>query len=86
MREFLNAPNGPSKQSPTPNERAESDPLRSPLVGRTVWSPFNFQMLPSHCKLFYEINEFAICRMYLTYLFIWPEIKLKKVFEIRCLP
>ncbi|KAK7265256.1 hypothetical protein RJT34_32874 [Clitoria ternatea] len=35
MRDFLNAPNGLSKQSPTGSERAESDPSQSPLVGRT---------------------------------------------------
>ncbi|KAK7347729.1 hypothetical protein VNO80_22268 [Phaseolus coccineus] len=34
MRDFLNAPNGLPKQSLTGNERVESDPLQSPLVGK----------------------------------------------------
>lgn len=37
MRDFLNAPNGLPNQSPTTNERSESNPSHSPLVGRTVW-------------------------------------------------
>jgi len=36
MRDFLNAPNGLPKQSLTGNERVESDPLQSPLVGKMV--------------------------------------------------
>ncbi|KAK4265478.1 hypothetical protein QN277_026527 [Acacia crassicarpa] len=44
MREFLNAPNGPSKQSLTANERGESDPSRSPLVGRTDVFDLPFHM------------------------------------------
>ncbi|KAG4970108.1 hypothetical protein JHK85_036529 [Glycine max] len=34
MRDFLNAPNGLPKQSLTGNERVESDPSQSPLVGK----------------------------------------------------
>ena len=41
MRDFLNAPDGLSKQSITSNERVESDPSRSPLVGGTVWMLFS---------------------------------------------
>lgn len=37
MRDFLNAPNGSSKQSMAVNERLETDPTQSPLGGRTVW-------------------------------------------------
>lgn len=37
MREFLNAPNGSSKQSRPVNERPDADPSQSPLGGRTVW-------------------------------------------------
>jgi len=36
MRDFLNAPNGLPKQSLTGNERVESDPSQSPLVGKMV--------------------------------------------------
>ncbi|XP_022867624.1 uncharacterized protein LOC111387308 [Olea europaea var. sylvestris] len=35
MREFLNAPNGSSKQSRPVNERPDADPSQSPLGGRT---------------------------------------------------
>lgn len=37
MRDFLNAPNGLSKQTLTVNERNDAEPPRSPLGGRTVW-------------------------------------------------
>lgn len=37
MREFLNAPNGLSKQSLVVSERFDADALQSPLGGRTVW-------------------------------------------------
>lgn len=36
MRDFINAPNGSSKQSMAVNERLETDPSQSPLGGRTV--------------------------------------------------
>lgn len=36
MRDFINAPNGLSKQSLAVNEGAETDPSRSPFGGRTV--------------------------------------------------
>lgn len=36
MRDFLNAPNGSSKQSLPVNERLESDSSHSPLGGKTV--------------------------------------------------
>ena len=42
MRDFLNAPNGLPKQSFTGNERVESDPSQSPLVGKMVWKVFKF--------------------------------------------
>ncbi|KAJ0091496.1 hypothetical protein Patl1_14262 [Pistacia atlantica] len=35
MRDFINAPNGSSKQSMAVNERLETDPSQSPLGGRT---------------------------------------------------
>ncbi|PHT42626.1 hypothetical protein CQW23_16651 [Capsicum baccatum] len=35
MREFLNAPNGSSRQSTSSNERLDNDHLQSPLGGRT---------------------------------------------------
>ncbi|XP_060172464.1 uncharacterized protein LOC132603427 isoform X3 [Lycium barbarum] len=35
MREFLNAPNGSSRQSASTNERLDTDHLQSPLGGRT---------------------------------------------------
>ncbi|CAK8564136.1 unnamed protein product [Lathyrus sativus] len=44
MRDFLNAPNGLPNQSPTPNERAESNPSQSPLVGRTDVFDLPFHM------------------------------------------
>lgn len=37
MRDFLNAPNGLSKQSLVVNERFDTDASQSPLGGRTVW-------------------------------------------------
>lgn len=36
MRDFLNAPNGSSKQSMPVNERLDSDSSHSPLGGKTV--------------------------------------------------
>lgn len=36
MRDFLNAPNGASKQSFPVNERMDADSSQSPLGGRTV--------------------------------------------------
>lgn len=36
MRDFLNAPNGLSKQSLAVNEGVDIDPSKSPLGGRTV--------------------------------------------------
>lgn len=36
MREFLNAPNGSSKQSEAVNGRGEADISQSPLGGKTV--------------------------------------------------
>lgn len=36
MRDFINAPNGLSKQSLAVNERVETDPARSPFGGKTV--------------------------------------------------
>ncbi|KAJ7979456.1 Afadin-and alpha-actinin-binding protein [Quillaja saponaria] len=44
MRDFLNAPNGLPKQSLTVNERDETDPSRSPLVGRTDVFDLPFHM------------------------------------------
>ncbi|XP_004507859.1 uncharacterized protein [Cicer arietinum] len=44
MRDFLNAPNGLPNQSPTTNERAESNPSQSPLVGRTDVFDLPFHM------------------------------------------
>ncbi|PNY04326.1 afadin/alpha-actinin-binding protein, partial [Trifolium pratense] len=44
MRDFLNAPNGLPNQSPTPSERAESNPSQSPLVGRTDVFDLPFHM------------------------------------------
>lgn len=37
MRDFINAPNGQSKQSLAANERVETEHTQSPLGGRTVW-------------------------------------------------
>lgn len=37
MRDFINAPNGLSKESVAVNEGVETDPARSPFGGRTVW-------------------------------------------------
>lgn len=50
MRDFINAPNGLSKQSLAANERVETDPSQSPLGGKTVWKlfkgwSFSFAML-----------------------------------------
>lgn len=36
MRDFINGPNGQSKQSVSDSERNESDRAQSPLVGKTV--------------------------------------------------
>lgn len=36
MRDFINAPNGLSKQSLAANERVDTDPSQSPLGGKTV--------------------------------------------------
>lgn len=36
MRDFINAPNGSTKQSLAVNEKLEADPSQSPLGGRTV--------------------------------------------------
>ncbi|KAK2646280.1 hypothetical protein Ddye_021475 [Dipteronia dyeriana] len=44
MRDFLNAPNGPSKQSVTVNERLETDSSQSPLGGRTDVFDLPFRM------------------------------------------
>ncbi|AES92301.2 afadin/alpha-actinin-binding protein [Medicago truncatula] len=44
MRDFLNAPNGLPNQSPTTNERSESNPSHSPLVGRTDVFDLPFHM------------------------------------------
>lgn len=38
MRDFLNAPNGSSKQSLPVNERLDSDSSHSPLGGKTVFT------------------------------------------------
>lgn len=75
MRDFLNAPNGLPKQSLTGNERVESDPSQSPLVGKMVWKIIKFSYFIPYVKLPSEINEFGTCRTYLTFLFTWPEIK-----------
>ena len=40
MRDFLNAPNGLSKQTLAVNERNDAEPPRSPLGGRTVCEKF----------------------------------------------
>lgn len=85
MRDFLNAPNGLPNQSPTPNERAESNPSQSPLVGRTVWKFTYLLYIVRTVKLPYEIYKFDNCRTYLIFLFTWPEIKLKRVLEPRWL-
>ncbi|KAL9445311.1 hypothetical protein AB3S75_018326 [Citrus x aurantiifolia] len=44
MRDFLNAPNGSSKQSMAVNERLETDPTQSPLGGRTDVFDLPFRM------------------------------------------
>lgn len=44
MRDFLNAPNGSSKQSMAVNERLEIDPTQSPLGGRTDVFDLPFRM------------------------------------------
>ncbi|KAI8565824.1 hypothetical protein RHMOL_Rhmol03G0291400 [Rhododendron molle] len=44
MRDFLNAPNGLSKQSFTVNERIDIDPSKSPLSGRTDVFDLPFHM------------------------------------------
>ncbi|KAF7806631.1 afadin- and alpha-actinin-binding protein [Senna tora] len=44
MRDFINGPNGQSKQSVMTNERAESDPSQSPLVGGTDVFDLPFHM------------------------------------------
>ncbi|KAI4344412.1 hypothetical protein L6164_011643 [Bauhinia variegata] len=44
MRDFLNAPNGQTKQSLSTNERVESDPSHSPLVGKTDVFDLPFHM------------------------------------------
>lgn len=38
MRDFINAPNGLSKQPLALNERVESEGAQSPFGGRTVWA------------------------------------------------
>lgn len=38
MRDFLNAPNGTSKQSLPANKKQDVDISQSPLGGRTVWN------------------------------------------------
>jgi hypothetical protein len=83
MRDFLNAPNGLPNQSPTTNERAESNPSQSPLVGRTVWKLTILLYFVCTVKLPGEIYVFITCRMYLIFLFAWPEIKSKRVLEPR---
>ena len=83
MRDFLNAPNGLPKQPLTVNERVESEGAQSPFGGRTVWAEL--------CSCAHLIGALVItlvlfyCRMYLTFPFIWQEIKLKRTFEIRWL-
>ncbi|KAJ6957987.1 hypothetical protein NC653_039836 [Populus alba x Populus x berolinensis] len=44
MRDFFNAPNGSSKQSPPANERLVTDPSQSPLGGRTDVFDLPFHM------------------------------------------
>ncbi|KAF5954809.1 hypothetical protein HYC85_007665 [Camellia sinensis] len=44
MRDFLNAPNGLSKQSFPLNERLDADPSQSPLGGRTDVFDLPFHM------------------------------------------
>ncbi|CAK7337573.1 unnamed protein product [Dovyalis caffra] len=44
MRDFFNAPNGSSKQSPPVNERLVTDPSQSPLGGRTDVFDLPFHM------------------------------------------
>ncbi|XP_044463128.1 afadin- and alpha-actinin-binding protein [Mangifera indica] len=44
MRDFINAPNGSSKQSIPVNERLETDPSQSPLGGRTDVFDLPFHM------------------------------------------
>ncbi|KAK9275070.1 hypothetical protein L1049_022328 [Liquidambar formosana] len=44
MRDFLNAPNGLSKQSLAVNERLETDPSQSPLGGKTDVFDLPFHM------------------------------------------
>ncbi|GMY35372.1 afadin- and alpha-actinin-binding protein isoform X1 [Fagus crenata] len=44
MRDFINAPNGLSKQALAVNERVESDPSQSPLGGRTDVFDLPFHM------------------------------------------
>ncbi|KAG5225779.1 afadin- and alpha-actinin-binding protein [Salix suchowensis] len=44
MRDFFNAPNGSSKQSPPVNERLVADPTQSPLGGRTDVFDLPFHM------------------------------------------
>lgn len=51
MRDFLNAPNGLPNQSLASNERVESNPSQSPLVGRTVWKRINFSYFFSHYQI-----------------------------------
>ncbi|CAN0912421.1 Afadin- and alpha-actinin-binding protein [Linum grandiflorum] len=50
MRDFINAPNGSSKQSLAVNDRPEVDPSQSPLGGRTDVFDLPFHMARDHIE------------------------------------
>ncbi|CAI0393998.1 unnamed protein product [Linum tenue] len=50
MRDFINAPNGPSKQSLPVNDRPEVDPTQSPLGGRTDLFDMPLHMARDHIE------------------------------------
>lgn len=64
MRDFLNAPNGLSKQSFPVNERLDFDPSKSPLSGRTVW-----KIVLNDATLEFLDGSIAILRSYLSLCF-----------------
>lgn len=60
MRDFLNAPNGLPSQSPTRNERVESNTSQSPLVGRTVWKLISFSYFVPTMKQLLEFMSLIL--------------------------
>lgn len=77
MRDFLNAPNGLSKQSLAVNEREDTDPSQSPLGGKTVGQFVDMIEIGCSCigQVRYNRHNSIVHRMSLTCLFTWPEIR-----------